>query len=186
MNLNPPSPARERIAIAAICLAMAIHVFVFCAAFPFDNNMDEAQHFDLVVKYSHGELPHGLQPMGEEASQYIMVFGSPEYMTPARSLPGQVYPAPFWLGRYGSTAERLDRAAEIARASETWQSISHQDRWTNYESSEQPLYYVCAGLWWKLGQAIGLEGLRLLYWLRFLNVLLLVPVAWLAGAIAKI
>ncbi len=42
----------ERLIIAGLCLAAAIRVFVFSAAFPFFNNVDEVAHFDLVFKYS--------------------------------------------------------------------------------------------------------------------------------------
>jgi hypothetical protein len=34
-------------------LIATVRVFVFSAAFPFFNNVDERPHVDLVVKYSH-------------------------------------------------------------------------------------------------------------------------------------
>ena len=53
----PVSFRYERLIIAGLCLAVAIRVFAFSAAFPFFNNVDEVAHFDLVFKYSRGHLP---------------------------------------------------------------------------------------------------------------------------------
>ena len=46
--------------VAAFSLVAAVRVAIFTAAFPFFNSVDESVHFDLVCKYSHGELPRGL------------------------------------------------------------------------------------------------------------------------------
>ena len=40
----------ERLIIAGLCLAAAIRVFAFSAAFPFFNNVDEQAHFDMVFE----------------------------------------------------------------------------------------------------------------------------------------
>ena len=56
----------------------------------------------------------------------------------------------------------------------------------NYEVSQAPLYYALAGLWWHIGQRAGLADGRLLYWLRFLNVPLVVLMVWLAYAAMRI
>jgi hypothetical protein len=50
------------------CLITAVRVFVYSAAFPFFNNVDEPWHFDLVVKYSHGQVPRRLEPFSPESS----------------------------------------------------------------------------------------------------------------------
>jgi hypothetical protein len=171
-NLKPFvtfSKSRERHCVLALCCLAAVHVFVFSAAFPFNNNMDECSHFDLVVKYAHGHLPRGLESMCEEASQYILVYSSPEYRWPPADLKAGTYPPPFWLRQTGSPAEKLKRAEAFQQAAGSWRALKNLDVWKNYESSQQPLYYAIAAPWWRLGQALGWEGLRAVYWLRFLN-----------------
>jgi hypothetical protein len=37
-------------------------VFLFSAAFPFFNNVDEQAHFDTVYKYARGYLPREIAP----------------------------------------------------------------------------------------------------------------------------
>jgi len=163
------------------CLLAAVHVFVFAAAFPVFNNMDEGCHFDLVVKYSHGHLPRGLEPMGEESSLYTLTYGSPEYTAPPEHFPGDKYPTPAWL-----PPAKFQRAAAFQEASASWSKIKNLPVWTNYESSQQPLYYAAAGFWWRAGQWLGLEGLRLVYWLRFLNILFVAALVWIGYAAARL
>ena len=166
------SESQERRIIFLLCLLGAIHVFIFSAAFPFFNNMDEHPHFDVVVKYSHAHLPQGIEPLGEESSQYIMTYSSPEFLAPPDSLPGGRYPVPFWT-RSGSASEESDkRNAAFRQAAASWPQLKGIANWQNYESSEQPLYYALTGLWWHVGQWCGLTGLHLIYWIRFLNILI--------------
>jgi hypothetical protein len=144
----------------------ALHVFVFSAAFPFFNNVDEDAHFDLVTKYTGGELPRQFEFYSGGALDTIALFQSPEFITSDRQLPGGQMPLPVW---------RLpaDEIATIVRHRESvWQSLNH-------ESSQPPLYYAVAGLWWRLGQACHFSGERALYWLRFLNIPCVVALVWL-------
>ena len=55
----------------------------------------------------------------------------------------------------------------------------------NHEASQPPLYYAVAGAWWRLGKIFGFDGGRLLYWLRFLNVPVIVALVWLGGLAAR-
>jgi len=94
---NPPasfSESRERSIVRLLCLLAAVHVFIFSAAFPFFNNVDEANHFDLVVKYSHGHLPRGPELVSAESMQYIAIFGSPEFLWKTNFLPNGQFPEP--------------------------------------------------------------------------------------------
>ena len=43
------------------CLLAAVRVLLFCAAFPFFNNVDERRHFDLLIKYAEGHVPRGAE-----------------------------------------------------------------------------------------------------------------------------
>jgi hypothetical protein len=57
--------------------------------------------------------------------------------------------------------------------------------WQNYQSSQQPLYYAAAGLWWRVGQWCGITGLRLVYWIRFLNILFVAALVWVGYCTAR-
>jgi hypothetical protein len=77
----PVSFRHERLIIAGLCLAAAIRVFIFSAAFPFFNNVDEVGHFDLVFKYSCGHLPFApLEKHDQQAAKIIGENGSFEYL----------------------------------------------------------------------------------------------------------
>ena len=48
----------DRRLIVAFCILAAIRVFIYAAAFPFFNNVDEQAHFDLVMRYyGQGHIP---------------------------------------------------------------------------------------------------------------------------------
>lgn len=83
------SGAQERKIILLLCCLAAVHVFIFSAAFPPINNVDEQAHFDLAVKYSHGHLPRGLEPISREAMQFIVIYGSQEFLWPPGNISGQ-------------------------------------------------------------------------------------------------
>ena len=54
---KPPAKTRELKMILLLCLVASVRVFIFSAAFPFFNPVDEQRHFDLAVKYSQGHVP---------------------------------------------------------------------------------------------------------------------------------
>ena len=166
--------SNERKWVLLLCLLAAVHVFIFSAAFPFFNNMDETYHFDLVVKYSHGNLPRGIGPMGEESSLYTMTYASPEFMHVARHFPGGRYPTPFWMQSTNAQSKTSQREAAFQKAAVAWRTAKNLQAWKSYESSQPPLYYAVTGLWWHIGQWLGFTGLQLLYWVRFLNILFVV------------
>src|ERR1035438_9009412 len=151
MALRPRTPPSERVApgtpwlakrsklnerhlVMALCCLAAIRVFVFSAAFPFFNNVDEGAHFDLVLKYSHGLVPRKLDLVSIEASKYITLYGTPEYFLKPQQFP---FPFPIWA------APEPTKAAIVARRANA--------RSPNHESSRSPLYYAVAALWLRLG-----------------------------------
>ena len=163
----PPSPGSQRgeaLLILLLCLCAALRVWLFAAAFPFFGNVDEAGHFDVVVRYSLGRVPRSLERMSPEATHFLARYASPEYLRPPEGYPGGKYPRPFW---------KLPPVAahETVRTSEAaWSAIP------NHEASQAPLYYALAGAWMRAGGLLGLRGARLLYWVRFLNVFLIAGV----------
>jgi hypothetical protein len=168
---------RERTVRAAAWLLVgiaAIRVLVFAAVFPFFNNVDEIYHFDLVVKYSHGEVPTRLMPVSPESARYVILYGTPEYINPLQKFPEGRIPPPTW--RFP--------AAEVARAMPL--ALKRWATEINHESLEPPGYYAVAALWLKLGRLFGIGGGFLLYWIRFLNPLLAGALVWIGFRAASL
>ena len=159
--------------VLLLCILAAIHVFIFSAAFPFFNNVDEPSHFGLVVKYAHGHVPRGRETFSPEASIYLTLYSSCAFMGTPADFPNHQMPAPLWT----ETPEQMRR--DLQATSAAWQMQY------DYEVSQTPLYYALAGLWWRAGESLGLGMGHLLYWLRFLNIALVAAVVWLAYAAAR-
>jgi hypothetical protein len=168
-----PAPANERRWVWLLCALAALRVLVFCAAFPFFNNVDEQAHFDLVMRYAHGEVPRGDYTFSPESANYIALYGSVEYLQSPKQFPGGQFPPPLW--RWPREQARPVYLARLAR----WQSK------TNHEASSPPLYYAPAGLWLRAGRVGGLDRLELLFWIRFLNGLLAAALVWLGYLAAR-
>jgi hypothetical protein len=163
----------ENVLILLLCAVAAIRVFIFSAAFPFFSNVDEDLHFDLITQYSHGRLPRAFDSLKEETLSWIVPYASPEFLFTPDQFPGAKFPPPLWK-QSGPSVE-----PEIAATRAAWSSE------TNFESSQPPLYYVLASVWWRVGQRLGLSGLQSLYWIRFLNGLLIALVVLLGYLIAR-
>jgi hypothetical protein len=171
---TPQAKSNERVWVWSLCVIAAIRVFVYAAAFPFFNNVDEMAHFDLVIKYSHGQVPRGLDTMSPESAHYLALFGSPEYfMRPQQFGIGQI-PKPLWQ-RSGESAK-----ADYERGLNRWQNE------VNHEATGAPLYYMVAGAWLRLGRLAGLTEFSQLYWIRFLNAFVVVALVWLGFVAARL
>jgi hypothetical protein len=155
--------SNERKVVFLLCLLAAIHVFIFSAAFPFFDNVDEQIHFDMVLKYSHGHVPRGVEAISPESATYLALYSSSEYFQQASSH----FPPPPW-----TLPE--DQMRQMVGA-----NLAYWQKQNDYEVSQAPLYYTLAGCWWHVGKWLGFSGGHLLYWLRFLNVAIIVVVVWL-------
>jgi hypothetical protein len=164
----------ERILILLLCFVAALRVFVLSAAFPFFSNIDEDLHFDLITQYSHGRVPAHFDPLQDETLNWIVPYASPEFLFTRDQFPGAKFPPPLWK-QSGPEVE-----PEVAATKAAWSSE------VNFESSQPPLYYIVASLWWWVGKHIGFGGIQSLYWIRFLNVFLIALVVWLGYVIARI
>jgi hypothetical protein len=165
--------AKEHILILLLCVVAALRVFIFSAAFPFFSNIDEDLHFDMVMQYSHGEVPRSFDRLKEETLNWIVPYASPEFLFPPEHFPDAKYPAPLWKEPWSKVEP------EIASTRAAWSSE------INFESSQPPLYYAVGGLWWWIGKHIGLVGIESLYWIRFLNAAVMAIVVWLGYAAAR-
>lgn len=168
------SESRERKIVWLLCILGAIHVFVFSAAFPFFNNVDETAHFDLVLKYSHGDLPRRMDNILPDSADYVALMNSHAYFGRPEQFPGGQLPPPLWT----EPAPKMQQA--LAAGSAEWQKLQ------NYEVSQTPLYYLLAGSWWHIGQWLHLQGGRLVYWLRFFNIIQIAALIWLSYLAARI
>lgn len=171
---KPFTNRTESVLIAFFCVVAAVRVFVFSAAFPFFSNIDEDLHFDLITQYSEGHLPRAFDPLKEETLNWIVPYASPEFLFTADQFPGAKFPPPLWK-QSGPGVE-----PEIAATRAAWSSE------INFESSQPPLYYALASVWWWIGKHLGLTGLQSLYWIRFLNSFLIGLVVLLGYLIARI
>lgn len=165
--------SKSRWIVAGLCGFAAIRVFVFAAAFPFFNNVDEQAHIDLVLKYAHGNPPHSIEPFSKEAARYLALYRTPEYFVPPQEYGGQ-YPPPNWALPADDRQRALDQEAA------SWEARD------NHEAGEPPIYYAIAGTWFDLGRSLGLSELISLYWVRFLNVALAAVLVWLGYKAALI
>ena len=173
---NPPiafPEAQERRIVFLLCCLAAVHIFVFSAAVPFFSNVDEQIHFDLTLKYSQGHVPRQLETLSDETVFYPAVFGSHEFLWPSNDFPAEKFP-PVWT----QPAEQV--AAGLLATEAQWKQIK------NYEASQPPLYYCLAGTWWRLGKLYGFHDGHLLYWLRFLNLLVVAVLVWMGYVAARL
>lgn len=164
---------KELVVVSMLSISAALRVFFFCAAFPFFSDIDEDLHFDLVAHYSHLRPPQTFDLVGKETLDWIVPYASPEYLQTPDRFPDGKFGLPLWKRSGPETAE----VAEATR--EDW------SRQVNFESSQPPLYYLVTGVWWRLGQLLGLSGLTFLYWIRFLNVPLVATMVWLGYLAAR-
>jgi hypothetical protein len=115
-----------------------------------------------------------LEPVSTEVVPYATLYGSPEYAGIPANYPGGQFPPPPWT----QSLEKV-RPVLVAKTA-VWRAV------TNYEAAQPPLYYTLAALWWRLGKGCGFHDGRLLYWLRFLNLLIVATLVWLGFAAARL
>jgi len=163
----------ERFLILLLCLAAALRVFIYSAAFPFFSNIDEDLHFDLITQYSRAEVPRRFDPLKDDTLNWIIPYASPEFLSSPEQFPGAIFPAPLWK----RTWSEIEPEIAVTRAA--WSSE------INFESSQPPLYYALASKWWWIGKQVGLTGIQSLYWIRFLNALIVAMIVWLGYVTAS-
>jgi hypothetical protein len=163
----------QRLLILLLSVIGALRVLVFAAAFPFFSNGDEDLHFDVITQYSAGWLPRTYDVLTNESLSFIVPCASPEFLQTPDQFPNARFPPPLWKLSAAEAAPIIE-ATKAAWLNEI-----------NWESSQPPLYYALAGVWWKVGQYIGLTQIESLYWIRFLNGLLAALAVWLGYVAAR-
>jgi hypothetical protein len=171
-GLDSARPERSGWVFGLAALA-AVRVLVHAAAFPVFGNVDEAGHFDLVLRYSRLDIPHELGPFSDEAALDLALYGTPEYLHRPAELPGGL-PRPPWTRPFPEVREHL--RAQV----DAWKGR------LNHEASGVPLYYGVAGVWLRLGEALGQSGGLRPYWVRFFNAPLAALLVLLSSLAARL
>src|SRR5215470_10357427 len=116
----------ERLLILLFCLAAALRVLIYSAAFPFFSNIDEDLHFDLITQYSHRHVPQSFDRLKDDTLNWIIPYASSEFLFPPERFPGGKFPSPLWKEPWAKAEP------EIAATRATWSSE------INFESSQPP------------------------------------------------
>jgi hypothetical protein len=157
---------KEKILVGALAVFAAARVAAFIP-FPIFGPTDEAQHFDNVICYSRGEIPRDLGPHRRELAEWTPFFINPSYWFDQRQTP--IPKARF--EEHDATLVRGIRDGTIPNP-------------PNHERLEPPLYYVIAGFWLRIGEAIGAREFELVYWVRSLNVAIVAAIVVVGYAAA--
>src|SRR2546422_10865758 len=99
--------AKERVLVLLLCIAAALRVFIFSAAFPFFSNIDEDLHFDLITQYSHVQVPRSFDRLKEETLNWIVPYASPEFLSSPEQFPGAIFPAPLWKRSWSEVEPKI-------------------------------------------------------------------------------
>ena len=152
--------SKDNYLILLLCALAGLRIFFYSAALPVFNNVDEAAHFDLIYKYASGHIPGKIETYSGGSADLILIYGSPEYHDKTRTI---VSPSSFTMAspEYGSYKKHILETP-------------------NLESTEPPVYYTIAAIWYRLGKFLGLNGAAELYWIRFLNIPIYMLLVWLS------
>jgi hypothetical protein len=164
---------RERILVALLCVVAAARVLVFSAAFPLFDNVDEESHFDIVYRFSRGDIPRGMEPHSDDAVRRMRYCETWEYLYAPDHYEGGRTPPPGWF----MPKAVLDVAFERA--------IANLAGRTNVEGAQPPLYYALAGGWYRIGQLLGLRWCSGAYFIRFLNAPVVALFVWIVALVAR-
>jgi 4-amino-4-deoxy-L-arabinose transferase-like glycosyltransferase len=82
------------------------------------------------------------------------------------------------------TGEYFDQPTDHSPASVA-DAVADLVNWDNLETWMWPAYYMLAGIWCRLGKALGAADARLLYWIRFLNVPIAAAFVWLSWLFSR-
>ena len=131
-------------------------------------------HFDTIVKYARGYLPHAEDNYFDyESAKMITTYGTWEYLQSANEFRGGTILSPIWA------APQKETSAYIGQSIKMWMGRK------NLEAFSPPVYYMLLGAWYNVGKLIKCNGLLLLYWLRFFNVLIYGMLVWCSYVLCK-
>ena len=159
--------------VILLCILAGIRVLIFTAAFPFFNIVDESAHFDMIYRYSTGNIPTRLLPYSMECAHMKAFYGTREYYTDWYDFSPEESARPSWTLSPEEIAEPYKQATEAMTGM------------TDHESTQFSLYYLAEGGWYNIGKAVGLRGGMLLYWLRIPNIPIYMLLVWIGYLMAR-
>ena len=148
---------RKWIVVCCCCYA-TIRILIFAAAFPLFNPVDEHDHYETVYRYSRGYAPEATLPRADhEMARVSTLFGSPEYFHSQE--------------RMRESHRDVPIAALVSGLKEYHyrKVLAFWEGKADIEAQSPPVYYAVAGVWTRLGAALGAKDWVLAYWTRFLN-----------------
>lgn len=166
---------REKLIVGLVMALAALRILVFIAAFPFFNNVDEQPHFDIVRRYCSGDFPgEAVSLYSRQSAEAIVLYGTSEFYHSPDKITGGVFPPPLWT------------EPDVVGSSSFRSRVGRWLKRRNHEAGSLPLPHFLAGLWCQGGQALGISGGNLLYWIRAMNVPIFVLLVWLSWGIAGV
>jgi Predicted membrane protein (DUF2142) len=167
--------ARNQMWIAGMscCLAL-VRILIFAAGFPLFNNVDEQDHYEMAYRYAHGFVPEKTLPQTDpEMARVFTLYGSPEYFVS------------------GELLRSLHLDTPIAQLPAPIKEVQYQrvlNNWTKqsaFEAQSPPVYYLVAGVWYRMGALLGWREWALAYWVRFLNAFVYAAFVWISFLFIK-
>jgi hypothetical protein len=165
----------EKQLIIMVMLFAAIRLFLFNAAFPFFNNVDELHHYDAVVKYARGYIPQKQNNLYDyESARTITLYATPEYFYSPSAYRNNGFPPPVW------------KVMQFVPIKEFDQVVSSRTLNQNTEAFSPPLYYAVIGVWYNVGKWLGMTGGFGLYWIRFSNIIVVLLLLLVTNKFCKL
>ena len=160
--------------IALLCVYAGLRILFFALAFPLFNNVDEQAHLMSIQSYARGQWPGKELPRPDaEMAKFFAMYTSPEYLITKEEMEKYHLRAPL----YELPQESYPY---LAAAFKQWLKS------TNFEAQSTPLYYLAAAGWYRVGEAMGIRGWRLAYWIRILNPAAYVLLVWASYRFVRI
>lgn len=125
--------------LPVLAAAAALKVLFFAAVFPPFNNVDEAFHYDNVLKYAAGRPPRDLERFSPRGAEAAARLSSPDYFVPP-VIPARPDPAEAWAARVNHVAVQPPLYYAAAAA---WSKVSTSVWWLRALNA-----FFAAGLVW--------------------------------------
>ncbi|MGA9529020.1 MAG: hypothetical protein WBS24_12980 [Terriglobales bacterium] len=160
--------------VALLCVYAGLRILVFALAFPLFNNVDEQAHLMSIRMYAQGHWPGKDLPLPDaETARLFSLYTAPEYLTTKVQMEEFHLDDPL----YHVSRENYPYVASRFR---TWLKSP------NFEAQSTPLYYLAAAGWYRVGEALGMQGWQLAYWIRLLNPAAYVLLVWASYRFVRI
>jgi len=165
---------RQTWIVGAMCCFALVRILIFAAAFPLFNNVDEQDHYEMVYRYAHGFVPGKELPQTDpQMARVFTLYGSPEYFASSELIRSWHLDLPI------VELPPQMKDLQYQRALDSWL------KQTTFEAQSPPVYYMVAGVWYRLGSLLGWREWALAYWVRFLGAIVYAVFIWISFLFIK-